>query len=109
MANTRYFMVRIRQLAQIGGIACLTLLSGCAWFGSKNCQKPQVYEEAKSVPPLRIPQGLDGIDTRGALKIPELTGPEPPRPAADAPCLDEPPQLVTPASPAPAAARPPPK
>jgi hypothetical protein len=100
-------MVRIRQAAQVAGIACLTLLGGCSWFGSKSCHKPQVYEDAKVVPPLRIPEGLDGIDTRGALKIPELTQPEPPRPAEGAPCLDEPPTLVAPGSPAPA--RPPAK
>ncbi len=99
-------MVRIR-VALVPGIACLTLLGGCAWFGSKSCHKPQVYEEAKSAPPLRIPAGLDGIDTRGALKIPELTQPEPPRPAEGAPCLDEPPALVAPNTPAPA--RPPAK
>jgi uncharacterized lipoprotein len=107
MASTRYFMVRIRQVAQIAGFACLTLLGGCAWFGSKNCHKPQVYEEAKTAAPLRIPVGLDGIDTRGALKIPDLNEPEPPHPAEDAPCLDEPPALVAPSSPAPA--RPPAK
>jgi uncharacterized lipoprotein len=89
-------MVRIRQVAQIAGLACLTLLGGCAWFGSKSCHKAQVYEEAKSVPPLRIPVGLDGIDTRGALKIPELKEPALPPPAADAPCLDEPPAMVPP-------------
>ena len=88
-------MVRIR-VTLVFGLACLALLGGCSWFSSKSCHKPQVYEEAKSVPPLRIPVGLDGIDTRGALKIPELNEPEPPRPAADAPCLDEPPALVAP-------------
>jgi uncharacterized lipoprotein len=96
-------MVRIRQLARIAGIGCLTLLGGCSWFHSKNCHKPQVYEEARTVAPLRTPVGLDAIDTRGALKIPELNEPEAPRPADDAPCLDEPPALV---APAPAASRP---
>jgi uncharacterized lipoprotein len=100
-------MVRIRQAAQVAGMACLALLGGCAWFGDKSCHKPQVYEEAKAVPPLRIPAGLDGIDTRGALNIPELKEPEPPPPADNAPCLDEPPVLVVPSAPAPA--RPPAK
>jgi uncharacterized lipoprotein len=99
-------MIRIRPVAQLAGLACLALLSSCSWFHSKSCHKTQVYEEAKSVPPLRIPVGLDGIDTRGALKIPELNEPEPPPPAVDAPCLDEPPVLVVPAT---APARPPAK
>jgi uncharacterized lipoprotein len=89
-------MVRIRQVAQIAGLASLALLGSCSWFSSKSCHKAQVYEEAKSVPPLRIPVGLDGIDTRGALKIPDLKEPEAPPPAEDAPCLDEPPALVAP-------------
>jgi uncharacterized lipoprotein len=96
-------MVRIRQIALGAGLACLALLSGCSWFGSKSCHKPQVYEEARTAPPLRIPEGMDGIDTRGALKIPELKEPEPLRPAENAPCLDEPPALVPPAAPRPPA------
>ncbi len=89
-------MVRIRQVALCAGIACLLLLGGCkSVFGPKSCHKPQVYEEAKNMPPLRTPAGLDAIDTRQALKIPELREPEAPRPT-DGPCLDEPPQLVVP-------------
>lgn len=95
-------MVRIRQAALCAGFACLLLLGGCrSLFGGKNCHKPQVYEEAMNMPPLRTPAGLDAIDTRNALKIPELREPEAPRPA-NGPCLDEPPQLVMPpASPSP--------
>jgi uncharacterized lipoprotein len=85
------------------GLCCLALLNGCAWFGSKSCHKPQVYEEAESLPPLQIPVGLDSMDTRGALKIPELKEPEAPRPA-DGPCLEEPPKLITPPATPPAAA-----
>jgi uncharacterized lipoprotein len=96
-------MVRIR-VARVFGLACLMLLGGCSWFGGKGCHKPQVYEDAKTAPPLRVPVGLDGIDTRGALKIPDLTEPEPPHRSADEPCLDEPPALVAPSSPAPARA-----
>ncbi len=88
-------MVRIR-VALFSGFACLLLLGGCKLFGgTKSCHKPQVYEEAKNMPPLRTPAGMDAIDTRNALKIPELREPEAPRPA-DGPCLDEPPQLVVP-------------
>ena len=95
-------MVRNR-VSLVFGLACLALLNGCAWFGGKSCHKPQVYEEAESLPPLQIPAGLDPMDTRGALKIPDLKEPEAPRPA-DGPCLEEPPQLVAPpvAAPVPA-------
>jgi uncharacterized lipoprotein len=87
-------MVRNR-VGLVSGLACLALLGGCgSLFGGKSCHKPQVYEEAESLPPLQIPLGLDPMDTRGALKIPDLKEPEAPR-AKDGPCLEEPPQLVT--------------
>ena len=79
----------------------LALLSGCAWMpfrhGSKegkanDCNKPQLYEQAASRPPLAIPAGLDAVNTRGALRIPELREPEAPRKLSDA-CLDEPPKF----------------
>ena len=79
----------------------LALLSGCAWMpfrhGSKegkanDCNKPQLYEQAASRPPLAIPVGLDALNTRGALRIPELREPEAPRKLSDA-CLDEPPKF----------------
>jgi uncharacterized lipoprotein len=97
-------MVRNRQVALGLGLACLALLGGCkSLFGGKSCHKPQVYEAAESLPPLHIPEGLDPMDTRGALKIPELKEPEAPR-DPNGPCLDEPPVLVTapPAAPPPA-------
>ena len=95
-------MVRNR-VGLVCGLACLVLLGGCgSLFGGKSCHKPQVYEEAESLPPLQIPVGLDPMDTRGALKIPDLKEPEAPRPK-DGPCLEEPPQLVTPPAAPPAA------
>jgi hypothetical protein len=81
----------------------LALLPACSWMpfrhGSKegrvnDCNKPQVYEQAGSSPPLRIPAGLDALNTRGALRIPELREPEAPRKLTDA-CLDEPPKYST--------------
>jgi hypothetical protein len=47
---------------------------------------------AKSVPPLKIPQGLDAPDTASALKLPTLNEPVAPRSKKD-PCLDEPPSF----------------
>ena len=77
------------------------LLGGCHHFrGGGNCNKPQIYATAGDLPPLRIPVGLDGPDTRSALKVPELNEPEAPRSPKD-PCLDEPPPIAT--TPAPAA------
>jgi uncharacterized lipoprotein len=97
-------MVRIRQVTLGVGLACLVLLGGCkSLFGGGNsCNKQQVYEEATALPALQVPAGLDGMDTRGALKIPELREPPVPR-TPDSPCLDKPPVLVMPPPAAPPA------
>ena len=69
------------------------LLGGCkALRGGGSCNKPQPYMAATSVPPLKIPQGLDAPDTASALKLPTLNEPVAPRSKKD-PCLDEPPSF----------------
>jgi hypothetical protein len=93
-------MIHRRQL-MMAVLSASLLLGGCRHFaGGGNCNKPQVYANAGDLPPLKIPVGLDGPDTRSALRVPELNEPEVPRNAKD-PCLDEPPPIAT--SPAPAA------
>ncbi len=63
------------------------LLGGCkALRGGGSCNKPQPYMAARSVPPLKIPTGLDAPDTASALKLPTLTAPGAPRSKKD-PCL----------------------
>jgi len=88
-------------LRLVCAVFALALLPACSWMpfrhGSKegrvnDCNKPQIYEQAASNPPLRIPAGLDALNTRGALRIPELHEPEAPRKLTDA-CLDEPPKF----------------
>jgi uncharacterized lipoprotein len=81
-------------------LAAALLLSGCKHLGGGGCSKPEGYAGAEDLPPLRIPGGLDGPDTRGALRIPELNEPEAPRDPKGG-CLEDPPPL--PPSPAPAA------
>jgi uncharacterized lipoprotein len=83
--------------------SCMVVSSGCKRLLAQNCNKPQAYAAAQDMPPLKIPVGLDGPDTRTALKIPALNEPEAPR-AVGAPCLDEPPALTA-AKPAPTGAR----
>ena len=46
---------------------------------------------ATSVPPLKVPAGLDAPDTTNALRLPALNEPAPPRAHVKDPCLDEPP------------------
>lgn len=92
-------MIRSRFLLTCLLCASFAVLPGCKRLFGSNCNKPQVYAQAQSQPPLRIPVGLDGLDTRAAMKIPELNEPEAPRGRDDA-CLEEPPALTTAAAPA---------
>ncbi len=71
----------------------LLLLGGCKSM-TGSCHKPHAYSDAKNLPPLHVPVGLDGPDTRAAVRIPELTEPEVPRDKKD-PCLEEPPKFDT--------------
>src|SRR5580692_10779468 len=62
------------------------------------------YLQASSVPPMRVPLGIDPPDTKSALQIPPLNEPaQPPRGPKD-PCLDEPPKFTEPKGPRPAPA-----
>ncbi len=85
--------------------AVLPVLSGCHALRAvtaESCHKPQPYMKARSVPPLKIPSGLDAPNTSNALVVPPLKGPAPPLPTAKDPCLVSPPKYAV-------AARPPPK
>ena len=78
----------------------LPLAGGCHFFrnaSAKACHSPQSYQKAQSVPPLKIPSGLDAPDTTNALHLPALNDPPPAKRKGSQPCLDEPPSYkVTP-------------
>jgi uncharacterized lipoprotein len=72
----------------------LPLVGGCHIFRSasaKACHGSQPYQKAQSVPPLKIPGGLDAPDTTNALRLPALNEPPPTPRKGSQPCLDEPP------------------
>lgn len=82
----------------VRGIVVLLLLlplaGGCHMFSgasAKACHSPQPYQKAQTVPPLKIPGGLDPPDTTNALRLPTLNEPPPPPRKGKQPCLDEPP------------------
>ncbi|HKD54807.1 MAG TPA: hypothetical protein VKB72_11395 [Steroidobacteraceae bacterium] len=77
-------------------VALLATLSGCHALRSKSCNGKQPYMQAKSVPPLVVPSGLDTPDTTNALRLPALNEPPPPPRHGDQPCLDEPPSFKVP-------------
>lgn len=87
-------------------LACLLLpLAGCGSILKTKCATPADYAAVVDNPPLKLPEGQDGPDTRRALAIPALSEPEPARASADG-CLDTPPAF-TPAPPKPPAPKPP--
>jgi uncharacterized lipoprotein len=84
--------------------ATLTLVAGCRSSAELCDNKSAAYASAESIPPLKIPVGLETPDTRNALRIPDLNSPEPPPRRVGEGCLDEPPKYTTPTAPKPAPA-----
>jgi uncharacterized lipoprotein len=73
-------------------MAAATLLSACHMFSRfGDCHRPQEYQRAVQVPPLKVPTGLDTPNTQGALVIPTVDLAPPPPGPHDA-CLDTPPR-----------------
>jgi len=73
-------------------LAGATLLSACHMFNRvADCHRPQEYQRAVQMPPLKVPQGLDTPNTQGALVIPTVELAAPPPGPHDA-CLDTPPR-----------------
>ncbi len=97
----------MKSMLRLGLILAVALaLAGCHPFKALrsrelSCHKKQPYTAATSVPPLKIPAGLDTPDTTNALHIPPLNEPAPPLRKGKQPCLDEPPSFKLPPKPAP--------
>ncbi len=73
-------------------IVAATLLSACHMFSRvADCHRPQEYQRAVQLPPLKVPAGLDTPNTQGALVIPTVDLVPPPRGPHEA-CLDAPPR-----------------
>ena len=60
------------------------------------CKEPVGYADATEGKKLIIPAGLESPDTRGALRIPDLSTPPPPPRKKGEGCLDEPPSYQLP-------------
>lgn len=65
-------------------------------FREHDCNKPQPYQRAGSIAPLKVPVGIDPPDTRHELHIPAYNHPAPPPRKLTEPCLDAPPPFVVP-------------
>jgi uncharacterized lipoprotein len=79
----------------------LMLLPVCVLAGAcgllpdaySGCDKPQPYQSAQDLPPLRVPDGAVLPDTRNAMRIPTVIAPQ--IPASAGRCLDHPPSYGT--------------
>jgi hypothetical protein len=72
---------------------CVLLASGCRSLAGAGCLKVPDEKDVSELPALRVPVGLDPVDTSAVLKVP------PPVAAAAAPpdgrCLEDPPKVET--------------
>lgn len=76
-------------------LSLLLATGGCSWMHHgkhrhAKCMEPDVGAQARNLPPLKVPPGMDSPDTRNAIKVPPLDEPERPRSQQD-PCLSSPP------------------
>ena len=90
-------MKRALSLGLLVVVVCIT--AACNPFrrssaASAVCKQPEGYSQAMIAPSLKIPAGLESPDTRNALRIPDLSTPEPPPRKRGEGCLDEPPRYA---------------
>jgi uncharacterized lipoprotein len=71
--------------------AVILFASGCKVLAGKACNEPKAYDQSVELDPLAVPPGLKGLDTRRAVRVPELKEPVAPRGPDDG-CLEEPPK-----------------
>lgn len=97
--------VVVNVLVVLGSVV---LLSACGT--NSYCLKEQDYQKARVVPELRSAEGLQMPNSPSALRLPpEPVGPEPfgkPDAGGAGVCLDKPPAMAQPATPAEASPKP---
>lgn len=90
-----------KSLTLVVALLAMVVTAGCNPFrrhsaASELCKEPEGYAQAREGKSLTIPAGLESPDTRGALRIPDLSTPEPPPRKKSDGCLDEPPSYQLP-------------
>jgi uncharacterized lipoprotein len=87
----------MRSLITSLGLAAALLTAGCHLRHSARvdeCLPVARYDQARSVPPLRAPEGLPAPNTKNALKMPdEVANAKPHKPGSA--CLDAPPDFFS--------------
>jgi hypothetical protein len=84
-------MTRFRFVVVVSLAGCVMIAAGCRTLGGSACLKALPDEDVQEQASLRIPVGLDPVDTSAALKVPPAGGaiilPVPTR------CLEDPPLI----------------
>jgi hypothetical protein len=65
-------MTKVRLILMGALAGCVMVAAGCKSLAGSACLKPPPDAEVGNQPPLRIPVGLDPLDTSAALKVPAL-------------------------------------
>ena len=63
-------MTSVRWFAQVVFLAGTAGCAGCFGGDKLNCEDPSLYGSSQSVPPVRVPDGLDVPDESNSLQIP---------------------------------------
>ena len=90
-----------KSLTVVACLLAMLVTAGCNPFrrhsaADEICKEPEGYADATEGKMLAIPAGLESPDTRGALRIPDLSTPKPPDRKKGDGCLDEPPSYTLP-------------
>lgn len=70
---------------------CVLLASGCRSLAGTSCLKQPDAQDIGERPPLRVPVGLDPVDTSAALKVPAPV--KAVTPPLEGRCLEDPPKV----------------
>ncbi|WP_405233506.1 hypothetical protein [Lentisalinibacter salinarum] len=77
-------------LRPVMGMAMAMLLSGCfgLGLGGDDCGEAKPYQESRLTDPVKVPEGLSGLDEGRDLEVPVASTPPG---AGEGRCLEEPP------------------
>lgn len=87
-------MTVVRHLGPLVAVALAAALTAACSHGEKlRCESNERYASSRTVPPLRIPEGLTVPDETDVLRIPDPSGAEPELSDQDLGCIESPPDF----------------
>jgi hypothetical protein len=86
-------MTKVRVVLVVSLAACMALAAGCKTLAGSACLKPPLDADVQDQPLLRIPVGLDPVDSSATLKVPPLDANAAPAGPVSSRCLEDPPLI----------------